>query len=79
MLFRSARPVVGRWRWVGLAAAAAVAGLLLVARGGDPPAPLPVAQAQALPTVEEASTGGVAIIETDNPDITVLWFFEQET
>lgn len=65
--------------WIPLAAAAAVAGLLLVARGGGPPALLPVAQAQALPTVEEASTGGVAIIETDNPDITVLWFFEQET
>ncbi|HSW30534.1 MAG TPA: hypothetical protein VLH75_13695 [Longimicrobiales bacterium] len=71
--------VVGRWRWVGLAAAAAVAGVLLVAREGGPPPLAPVARSEVPPTVEAASTGGVAILETDNPDITVLWFFEQGT
>lgn len=71
------RALSARRAWVPLAAAAAVAGLLLVARSPAPP-PLPaVAHAEAPPLVEESSAGGVAIIETDNPDITVLWFFEQ--
>jgi hypothetical protein len=67
--------------WIPLAAAAALAGVLLLARNGEPPALPPVAraQAQALPTVEAASAAGVAIVETDNPNITVLWFFEQGT
>jgi hypothetical protein len=68
-----------RRSWIPLVAAAALAGVLLVARRGEPPPLAPVARSEALPTVEAASTGGVAIIETDNPDITVLWFFEQGT
>jgi anti-sigma factor RsiW len=63
-------------RWVGLAAAAAITALLLLP--GQPP-PLPpvatVAAAAPLPTVESAPGQTVAVFETQNPDITVLWFF----
>ncbi len=63
-------------RWVALAAAASIAALLLVP---GRPAPLPptatVATAEPLPTVESAPGQTVAVFETENPDITVLWFF----
>lgn len=57
--------------------AAAAAGLLLVARG---PAPVPegmprVATVPPPPLVETSSAATVAVLETGNPDITVLWFF----
>ena len=73
------RAAAARRAWIPLAAAAAVTGLLLISRS---PAPLPLpaaARSEAPPLVETASAGGVAIIETDNPNITVLWFFEQGT
>ena len=73
------RAAATRRAWIPLAAAAVLAGLLLVPRSRTP-APLPtVAPPQAVPLVEAASAGGVAILETDNPNITVLWFFEQGT
>jgi len=66
----------GSRRWVALAAAASIAALLLLP---DRPAPLPpvatVATAAPLPTVESAPGQTVAVFETENPDITVLWFF----
>lgn len=73
------RGLSGPRRWIPVAAAAAVAALLLVTQG-PAPVPLPaVARAEAPPLVEASSSDGVAILETDNPNITVLWFFEQGT
>lgn len=73
------RALSSRRAWIPLAAAAALAAVLLVARS-PAPAPLPaVAGSEALPLVEASSSDGVAILETGNPDITVLWFFEQGT
>jgi hypothetical protein len=81
-------PPGARWRgsaraslWAplgaSLAVAAAAAGLLLVSRD---PAPFPegaprVAATPAPPLVESSGAATLAIIQTDNPDITVLWFF----
>jgi anti-sigma factor RsiW len=63
-------------RWAALAAAAAISALLLLP--GRPP-PLPplatVATMTPLPAVESAPGQTVAVFETENPDITVLWFF----
>ncbi len=65
--------------WIPLAAAAAIAAVLLVT-GNPAPRPLPaVARAETSVLVEAASARGVAIIETENPNITVLWFFEEGT
>jgi len=77
---RAARQAAAARRaWIPLAAAAALTGLLLVTRSPGPPPPPAGAPAGALPLVESASAAGVAILETDNPDITVLWFFQQGT
>lgn len=74
-------PAGRTWRrspWIPFALAAGVAGLFYVARVRTP---LPeggtalLASAPALPLVESSGSAGVAVIETDNPDITVLWFF----
>jgi hypothetical protein len=64
--------------WVALAAAASVT-VLLVARGRIPtPTSRPVALAVAAPPplVQSSSDRTVAVMQTDNPDITVLWFFQ---
>lgn len=57
-------------------AAAALATVLFMS-GGDRPLPgTPlVSTAEVLPDVEVAA-GNVAVIQTANPDITVLWFYE---
>lgn len=69
----------GRRLWVPLAAAAALAGLLLVrgfgirapatfvASSSPPPAPAPV--------VEPVAGQDAAIMQTDDPEITVVWLF----
>ncbi len=66
-----------RWhRWTVVAAAASVAALL-VARSSERPLPgaasLPVVERY--PTFELPAGRDVAVFQTDNPDITVLWFF----
>jgi len=61
-----------RSAWVALAAAASVAALLL-ARG---PVPVALAVAELPPLVQSSSDRTVAVMQTDNPDITVLWFFQ---
>ena len=72
---------LSRWRrspWIPVAMAAGVAGLFFVARMRTPipERMLPVAaSAPSLPLVESSGAATVAVIETDNPDITVLWFF----
>jgi hypothetical protein len=70
------------WAWAGGALAAAVAGVILI-RGR--PAPTPpslvsarVAAQERLPVVADASADRVAVLATDDPDITVLWFFQEE-
>lgn len=82
------RAVAGRnfpagrsWRrspWMPVAIAAGIAGLFFVTRVRTPP-PMggtpQLVSAPALPLVESSGSAGVAVIETDNPDITVLWFF----
>lgn len=70
-------PGLRQWRrWAGMAAAAAIAALLL-ARPGNRPLPgvelHPVAVAPAALDVPPGHN--LAVIQTDNPDITVLWFF----
>jgi len=72
---------IRRWRpavWASVAMAAAAAAVIFVARqpiaDGDPE--ITHAVATALPTlVASSGAATVAVIETDNPDITVLWFF----
>lgn len=61
-------------RWGALAAAASVAALLL-ARSGEPPAPAGARIAVPQPALEVAEGDNVAVIPTNDPDITVLWFF----
>ena len=68
--------------WYGLApvaTAAGIAGILLVSSGGPTPGPIgePTTTApQALPpVVEAASSQNVAVFETENPSIVVVWAF----
>lgn len=68
------RPAVG----ASVAMAAAAAAVILVARPplADRNPDVAHAVASALPTlVASSGAATVAVIETDNPDITVLWFF----
>ena len=71
-------PLRRRWqRFATVALAASIVGLLIL---GDQDAPLPDSTlapsvAARLPIVEAPATQNVAVISTDNPDITVLWFF----
>lgn len=71
-------PFMRRHRWWGLAAAAAAAGVLLLSREGaqlrDTTVP-PARVAQVPPVVSPEADQDVAVFQTDNPDITVLWFF----
>lgn len=78
----------GRWRrarswaWATGALAAAMAGVILM-RGRPAPAPPSLAAtrgaaAAQLPVVADASADKVAVLATDDPDITVLWFFQEE-
>ena len=66
-----------RWHaWAGLVAAASVAALVLLSDRepslpGTPTSSLATARA----TVEAPADRNVIVIQTDNPDITVLWFF----
>lgn len=74
-----------RWmRWAPLAIAASLAALLLVVRTESPGPPTSVSsersgvlpsQSHAFPTVQSAPGRNVAVIPTDNPDITVVWYF----
>ncbi len=67
--------ILPRRHWLALAAAAAVAGLLFVR--GDRPLPVTpsVAPQGSPPLVEPAPGQNVAVLATNNPDITVLWFY----
>jgi len=63
-------------RWAALAAAAVIAALLLLPGERTPyEAPPITVRTARLPTVEASAGQSVAVMETSNPDITVLWFF----
>lgn len=75
-----------RWTraaWLPLAAAAALAGVLVLGRGPGPfptsvptlPDPRPPAPAV---SVRPPADRGTAIMETGNPDITIVWLYERE-
>ena len=64
-------------RFATLALAASIVGLLVLRNWDEAlpgPALVPRVTAE-LPIVEPSSGQSVAVINTDNPDITVLWFF----
>jgi len=67
------------WGLVPLGAAAALAGVLLTQNGGQLPGePIDLAAVRAgatAPAVEAAEGQNVAVFETDNPDIVVVWIF----
>ncbi len=71
-------PLRKAWGLLPLAAAAAVAGVLVTSNGGQLPGePIDVAALReaSVPTVEEATGRNVAVFETENPDIVVVWIF----
>ncbi len=80
---RRARRFRRRSGWVGVAAAAGISALLLVTYEKDRAPRVPpdgatgtvAARAEAPPIVEAAPGHDVAIIPTDNPDVTVVWYF----
>lgn len=68
----------GRRLWVPAAVAAALAALLLWQAVGvrSPPTPITaVAERTTLPLVEPIPGQDVAVMQTDDPDITVVWLF----
>lgn len=71
-------PLRKAWGLVPLAAAAAVAGVLVTSNGGQLPGePIDVAALHQapVPTVEASTGQSVAVFETQNPDIVVVWTF----
>lgn len=72
-----------RGRWTAVALAACAAALLFLQReegprpgASGPVAPVPTAvAANPPPTVESAPGHNVAVIPTDNPNITVVWYY----
>jgi predicted anti-sigma-YlaC factor YlaD len=71
-------PLRKAWSLVPLAAAAAVAGILVTGNGGQLPGePIDVAAVSEtpVPTVVESTGQSVAVFETENPDIVVVWTF----
>ena len=66
-------------RWAALAAAASIGSLMLLGERDPAPPGVPLAPLSAeLPTVDAPADQNVTVIQTDNPDITVLWFFQGE-
>lgn len=62
--------------WVGLAAAAALAALLVLPGEPDPiPATTTTPPEREYALVEAGPEDNVAVMPTDDPDITVLWFY----
>jgi hypothetical protein len=67
------------WALAPLGAAAALAGILLTQNGGQLPGdPIDLAAVGStvpMPTVEASEGQNVAVFDTDNPDIVVVWIF----
>lgn len=77
---RRAQRILSRRLWIPLAAAAAVTAVLLL-RPAPTPTPTPPTSVAAtiqpaLPVVEPAAGQDAAIIQTDDPEITVIWLFK---
>ncbi len=71
-------PLRKAWGLVPLAAAAAVTAVLVTHNGGQLPGePIDVAAVRHAPApiVEESTGQNVAVFETENPDIVVVWIF----
>ena len=71
-------PLRRAWGLVPLAAAAAATAVLVTSNGGQLPGePMDVVSARQdpVPTVETYSGHSVAVFETQNPDIVVVWTF----
>ena len=71
-------PLRHRWRhFAAVALAASIVGLLVLGNRDEalPGTALPPRVSAGLPIVEPSSGQNVVVINTDNPDITVLWFF----
>jgi len=67
-----------RWRpLAAVALAASIVGLIVLGNRDQalPGAPFNPQFAAQYPTIEAPADQNVAVIQTDNPDITVLWFF----
>lgn len=67
-------------RGVPLAAAAVLGGIAVLSRNRPPPPLLPTAVAPSVTAtpgvlVQGPPGRGVAVLQTDNPDIVVIWFF----
>ena len=62
-------------RWAGLATAAALAAALLTQRESPLPGVALPPRPETRATIETPANRSYAVFETDNPDITVLWFF----
>lgn len=74
------------WRWIPLAAAAALAAVLLLGRYGGPPDRAPAAAdlaaepgrgPEATVAVALPDDRGAAVMSTANPKITVVWLYER--
>jgi predicted anti-sigma-YlaC factor YlaD len=67
------------WAFAPLAAAAALVAILFTQNGGQLPGePIDLAagrDAVPVPTVEASSSQNVAVFDTENPDIVVVWIF----
>lgn len=75
--FRRLVPARGRRAVVAVLAAASIATLLLTRAENRPLPGTPLAEIMApRPGIEIAEGGNLAVLATDNPDITVLWFYE---
>ncbi|MDX1675813.1 MAG: hypothetical protein R3314_13550 [Longimicrobiales bacterium] len=82
---RGARPKGrGSWTrraWIPLAAAAALAGILVVGQEQPLPPSDATAQTEAIDprvSVVPPADRGAAIMETENPNITIVWLYETE-
>ena len=66
-----------RWRgWTALGAAASIAALLVLSDRDVPMPGVELAPRTEVHSIVDVAVGqSVAVIQTDNPDITVLWFF----
>lgn len=81
---RASRRPLRSWRGgvgVSIAAAAGLAALLLLGRDGETPgvpAAEPAPEPPARVAVTPPSDRGVAVLETENPKITIVWLYERE-
>jgi len=67
-----------RRRWLGVGpalAAAGLAGILLVGDRAAPPGEPVIPSPEPVPVVQPPTGTNVALMQTENPDIVVVWFY----